>query len=48
MDKNLQFLELKRMDPKVTPADKRLKNYKEIYAHYSVKQAGEQYGRWIE
>ena len=48
MDKNLQFLELKRMDPKVTPADKRLKNYKEIYAHYTVKQAGEQSGRCIE
>ena len=48
MDKNLQFLELKRMDPKVTPADKRLKNYKEIYAHYTVKQASEQSGRCIE
>ena len=48
MDKNLQFLELKRMDPKVTPATKRLKNYKEIYAHYSVKQASEQSGRCIE
>tara|TARA_B100001564_G_C20639665_1_gene671449 strand:+ start:387 stop:1820 length:1434 start_codon:yes stop_codon:yes gene_type:complete len=48
MDKNLQFLELKRMDPKVTPADKRLKNYKEIYAHYSIKQASEQSGRCIE
>ena len=48
MDKNLQFLELKRMDPKVTPADKRLKNYKEIYAHYSIKQASEQSGRCLE
>ncbi len=48
MDKNLQFLELKRMAPKVTPADKRLKNYKEIYAHYSIKQASEQSGRCIE
>ncbi len=48
MDKNLQFLELKRMDPKVTPANKRLKNYREIYAHYSVKQASEQSGRCIE
>ena len=48
MDKNLQFLELKRMDPKVTPATKRLKNYREIYAHYSVKQASEQSGRCIE
>ena len=48
MDKNLQFLELKRMDPKVTPADKRLKNYNEIYAHYSIKEASEQSGRCIE
>ena len=48
MDKNLQFLKLKRMDPKVVSSSKRLKNYKEIYGHYSVKQAGEQAGRCIE
>ncbi len=48
MDKNLQFLELKRMDPKITPASKRLKNYKEIYGHYTIKQASEQSGRCIE
>jgi glutamate synthase (NADPH) small chain len=48
MDKNLQFLELKRMDPKVTPAPTRLKNYKEIYGHYTIKQASEQSGRCIE
>ena len=48
MDKNLQFLELKRMDPKVTAAPTRLKNYKEIYGHYSIKQASEQSGRCIE
>ena len=48
MDKNLQFLELKRMDPKITPAQKRVKTYKEIYGHYSPKQAGDQSGRCIE
>jgi glutamate synthase (NADPH/NADH) small chain len=48
MDKNLQFLELKRMDPKIMPPSKRLKNYKEIYGHYSSIQAGEQSGRCIE
>ena len=48
MDKNLQFLELKRMDPKITPASKRVKTYKEIYGHYSAIQAGEQSGRCIE
>jgi glutamate synthase (NADPH/NADH) small chain len=48
MDKNLQFLELKRMDPKITPPSKRLKNYEEIYGHYSSIQAGEQSGRCIE
>ena len=31
MDKNLQFLELKRMDPDVISPAKRKKNYKEIY-----------------
>ena len=48
MDKNLQFLEIKRMDPKVSPASKRLKNYNEIYAHYSVEEASQQSGRCIE
>ena len=48
MDKNLQFLELKRMDPKITPASKRVKTYKEIYGHYSAIQASEQSGRCIE
>ena len=48
MDKNLQFLELKRMDPKIMSPSKRLKNYKEIYGHYSSIQAGEQSGRCIE
>ncbi len=48
MDKNLQFLEIKRMDPKVTPAPKRIKNYREIYGHYSSQHASEQSGRCIE
>ena len=48
MDKNLQFLELKRMDPKITPVSKRLKTYKEIYGHYSMHEAAEQSGRCIE
>ncbi|MBS83436.1 MAG: glutamate synthase small subunit [Gammaproteobacteria bacterium] len=48
MNKNLQFLELKRMDPKITPVTKRLKNYKEIYGHYSMQEAAEQSGRCIE
>ena len=39
MDKNLQFLEIKRMDPKVTPVSKRVKNYREIYGHYSTNDA---------
>ena len=48
MDKNLQFLEIKRMDPKVTPASKRVKDYREIYGHYSKNSATDQSGRCIE
>ena len=48
MDKNLQFLELKRMDPEVVSPSKRKKNYKEIYGHYSANIAAEQSGRCIE
>jgi len=48
MDKNLQFLEIKRMDPKVTPASKRVKDYREIYGHYSPNNAADQSGRCIE
>ena len=48
MDKNLQFLELKRMDPKILHASKRVKQYGEIYDHYTVKQAIEQSGRCLE
>ena len=48
MDKNLQFLEIKRMDPKVTPVSKRVKNYREIYGHYSTNDASKQSGRCIE
>ncbi len=48
MDKNLQFLEIKRMDPKVTPASKRVKDYREIYGHYSANNAADQSGRCIE
>ena len=48
MDKNLQFLEIKRMDPKVSPVPKRVKNYREIYGHYSTNDASKQSGRCIE
>ena len=48
MDKNLQFLELKRMDPKILHASKRVKQYSEIYSHYTVEQAKEQSGRCLE
>ena len=48
MDKNLQFLELKRMDPKILHTSKRVKQYGEIYDHYTVKQAIEQSGRCLE
>ena len=48
MDKNLQFLELKRMDPDVISPSKRKKDYKEIYGHYSSSIAAEQSGRCIE
>ena len=48
MDKNLQFLELRRMDPKVINPSKRIKDYKEIYKSYEPKQASEQSGRCIE
>ncbi len=48
MDKNLQFLELKRMDPDVVSPSKRKKDYKEIYGHYSSRIAAEQSGRCIE
>ena len=48
MDKNLQFLELRRMEPKVINPSKRIKHYKEIYNNYDSKQASEQSGRCIE
>jgi len=48
MDKNLQFLELKRMDPDVIAPSKRKKDYKEIYGHYSSSIAAQQSGRCIE
>ncbi len=48
MDKNLQFLELKRMDPKILHASKRVKQYSEIYSHYTIEQAREQSGRCLE
>jgi len=48
MDKNLQFVEIKRMDPDVISPKKRKKNYKEIYGHYSSQIAAEQSGRCIE
>ncbi len=48
MDKNLQFLELKRMDPQVISPSKRKRNYKEIYGHYSSTIASQQSGRCIE
>ena len=47
MEKNLQFLELKRMDPKLMHASKRVKQYGEIYGHYTVDQAAEQSGRCL-
>jgi len=48
MDKNLQFLELKRMDPDIISPAKRKKNYNEIYGHYTSQIASEQSGRCIE
>ena len=36
------------MDPKVMPVPKRVKNYREIYGHYSTRNAAEQSGRCIE
>lgn len=48
MDKNLQFVEIKRMDPDVVSPAKRKKDYKEIYGHYSSQIAAEQSGRCIE
>ena len=48
MDKNLQFLELKRMDPDVISPAQRKKNYNEIYGHYTSQIASEQSGRCIE
>ena len=48
MDKNLQFVEIKRMDPDVISPTKRKKNYKEIYGHYSSQITAEQSGRCIE
>ena len=48
MDKNLQFVEIKRMDPDVISPTKRKKNYKEIYGHYSTQIAAEQSSRCIE
>ena len=48
MDKNLQFLEIKRMDPKVVSVSKRTKNYREIYGQYTVRDAADQAGRCIQ
>tara|TARA_Y100000389_G_scaffold200972_1_gene242586 strand:- start:6492 stop:7901 length:1410 start_codon:yes stop_codon:yes gene_type:complete len=48
MDKNLQFIELKRIDPDVISPTKRKKHYKEIYGHYTSQIAAEQSGRCIE
>jgi len=43
----LQFLEIPRSDPEKVPVEKRIKEFREIYAPYTAAKAAEQAGRCI-
>ena len=48
MANNMQFLDLERKDPKITPVKVRIYDQKEIYGQYNQEAAAEQAGRCIE
>ncbi len=43
----LQFLEIPRQDPEKYPVEKRIREFREIYAQYTAEKAAEQAGRCI-
>src|ERR1700744_3330215 len=46
-DKNLQFLEVPRIDPEKLPVSTRIAGYSEIYAPFAPERAGAQAGRCL-
>ncbi len=44
----LQFLEIPRQDPEKSAAEARIRNFKEIYGHYTAGQAADQAGRCLD
>jgi glutamate synthase (NADPH/NADH) small chain len=46
-DKNLQFLDIPRLDPEKTPVEIRTKEFKEIYASFDAPSAAQQAGRCL-
>lgn len=46
-DKNLQFLDIPRIDPAKVPAEIRIREFKEIYAPFEAKPAAQQAGRCL-
>ena len=46
-DRNLQFLDVARAEPAKLPLEKRLREFREIYAPYEAKAAAQQAGRCI-
>ena len=46
-DKNLQFLDVPRADPAKTPAETRIRHFREIYAPYEATAASGQAGRCL-
>jgi glutamate synthase (NADPH) small chain len=44
----LQFLEIPRQDPEKSAAEARIRNFREIYGHYSPDQAAAQAGRCLD
>src|SRR5687767_16019317 len=46
-DKNLQFLDIPRMDPAKVPVEQRVTEFKEIYAQFDPSGASQQSGRCL-
>jgi glutamate synthase (NADPH/NADH) small chain len=46
-DKNLQFLEIPRTEPKKLPVKSRVRGFREIYAQYDAENASQQAGRCL-
>jgi glutamate synthase (NADPH) small chain len=46
-DKNLQFLDLARLEPAKLPVETRIREFREIYAPYSAEDAAQQAGRCL-